>query len=118
MYGLGPLYGANWSVGAVGIGGISIGLCSVSALALNYVLECYPRQASETITAVLFVRNLFGMVFTFVFQYWLEGVGTLGTTIMLGCLCFAINGLSFFMFTRGKNFRKHTQKWYENSTNT
>lgn len=113
MYGFGPYYGAHWSVGAIGIAGISIGLCSVSSLALNYVLECYPKQASETMTCVLFVRNLLSMVFTFVFQDWIDGVGVIGTTIMLAVFCLVINATSFFIFTRGKNFRKYTQKWYK-----
>ena len=116
MYGLGPLYGASWVVGAIGIGLISIGLCSITSLSLTYVLECYPKQPNDTMTSVLFVRNLFATVFTWVFQYWLDGVGVLGTTIMLACFCFVISGSFIIMYWRGKTFRKYTMKWYLNTT--
>lgn len=115
MYGLGPYYGVHWIVGAIGIVFIAIALCCISGLSLNYVLECYPKQASATMTSVLFVRNLMGMVFTWVFQYWLDNVGVIGTTSMLAAFCLVINGSFIIIYLWGKNFRKYTQKWYENA---
>jgi MFS family permease len=115
MYGLGPYYGVHWVVGAIGIVFISASLSSITSLSINYVLECYPKQAAASMSSVLVVRNLIGMVFTFVFQYWLNNVGPLGTTIMLAVFAFAFNLTFLIMFAKGKDFRKYTQKWYEDA---
>lgn len=112
MYGLGPYYGVHWIVGAIGIVLITNGLSAITSLSLNYVLDCYPNQAAQTMTSVLFVRNLMGMVFTFVFQYWLDGVGVIGTTSMLAAFCIVINGSFVIIYIWGKKFRIYTSKWY------
>lgn len=113
MYGLGPYYGTHWIVGAIGIVLISIALSGVTGIGLTYVVECYPKQVVQTLTSILFVRNLMGMIFTWVFQYWLDGIGVIATTSMLAGLCLAINGSYIIIYIWGKNFRKYTAKWYE-----
>ena len=115
MYGLGPLYGAPWIVAAIGIALISFGICTTTSLAVTYVLECYPGETVQTMTSVLVVRNLLATVFTFVFQYWLDGVGVLGTTIMLACFCLVSSGSYIIMYWNGKAARKYTMKWYSPS---
>ncbi|KAG0673731.1 hypothetical protein C6P40_002627 [Pichia californica] len=117
MYGLGPYYGVDWIVGAIGITLISIALGGISSIGLTYVVECYPKQVVQTMTTILFIRNLMGMVFTWVFQYWLDGIGVIATTSMLAGLCLVINGSYIIIYIWGKNFRKFTQKWYEEATN-
>lgn len=116
MYGLAPYYGVHWIVGAIGICLISIALCSITGLTLTYVLECYPKQAQESMTSILFVRNLIGTIFTFVFQYWLDDCGEIATTCMLVAFCIVINGSFLVIYFWGKRFRKYTQKWYEESS--
>ncbi|KAG7926590.1 hypothetical protein KL925_003640 [Ogataea polymorpha] len=109
MYGLGPYYHASWTVGALGIVFISVGLGSITSLTLTYVIECYPQEVGDCMSGILFVRNLIGALFTWVFQYWLSGVGQLGTTIMLAVFCAVINGFFVIFFVWGKYFRKLSQ---------
>ncbi|KAG7714568.1 hypothetical protein KL949_004252 [Ogataea haglerorum] len=110
MYGLGPYYKDSWVVGALGIVFISVGLGSITSLTLTYVIECYPQEVGDSMSAILFVRNLISALFAWVFQYWLSGVGVLGTTIMLAVFCVVINGFFIVFFIWGKNFRKWSHK--------
>lgn len=115
LYGFGPYYKMHWIVGALGMGLTNFGIFCLSTLSLTYVLESYPKQALKTMVAVLFIRNIIGAIFTWVFQDWLNGVGTKGTIIMLGVFCFVINGSVGIMLIYGKAFRKWTKVWYEES---
>jgi hypothetical protein len=112
MYGLGVSYGQTWILPVFGIGLISFGIGACGAIAITYAVDCYPEQASNTMVLILFIRNLLGTVFTFVFQYWLDGMGMNGTTAFLAAICFAAN-MSFLIFIFwGKDFRRWTAAWY------
>lgn len=115
LYGYGPKYGYHWVVGAIGIGLINIGIFSLTTISLTYVMESYPKQTSKTMVAVLFVRNIMSAIFTWVFQYWLEGLGVIWLVAMLGLLCFFINASVLIMVFWGKSFRQKTAHWYFNS---
>ncbi|CDK27141.1 unnamed protein product [Kuraishia capsulata CBS 1993] len=112
MYGLGPYYGVHWIVGAIGIVMIGMSMSSITALALTYVMECYPAQLAQCMAFILFVRNIVGAIFTWVFQYWIDGVGMVGTTVMLAVFCLVVNGVFLPFILWGKTWRKRTQKWY------
>lgn len=115
LYGYGPAYSMSWVVGALGIGMINFGLLALVSVILIYAMECYPRQVTKTIVAILFVRNSIGTVFTWIFQYWLDGMGLIKLTAFLAVLCFFINGFALAFTLWGKNMRHWTAHWYSTS---
>lgn len=112
LYGFGPAYHLHWIVGAIGICLMNIGIICLTTLSITYVLECYPKQASQTMVAILFVRNIMGAIFTWVFQHWLEGVGVKGTVTMLGVFCFVFNSTVLIIIVWGKKFRANSAQLY------
>lgn len=115
LYGYGPLYSMSWVVGAFGIGMINFGLLCLIVVLLTYVMECYPGQMARTMVAILFVRNIMASIFSWVFQYWYDGMGIKNLTAFLTVICFAVNGGAIFFVLWGKNFRKYTSRWYNSS---
>lgn len=116
MYGLGVHSRVHWICPVIGNACIAFGLGGGSALAMVYVLESYPKQSMETMVAVLVVRNLLGMIFTFVFQDWLDAIGLVKTTWMLFMFCVLINGFFILFIYKGKKFRQMTAKLYFSAT--
>lgn len=112
LYGFGPAYSMHWIVGAFGTGMICYGILCLVGLSLTYVMECYPLQISKTMVVILFIRNLMGTVFNWVFQYWLDAMGIKSLTITLAMICLAVNGVAIVFILWGKNFRKATSKTY------
>ncbi|RLV87649.1 hypothetical protein JA9_002325 [Meyerozyma sp. JA9] len=112
LYGYGPLYSMSWVVGAFGIGMMNFGMLCLIVVMLTYVMECYPQQMARTMVAILFVRNIIASIFSWVFQYWLDGMGIKNLTAFLTVICFAVNGGAIFFVLWGKNFRKYTSRWY------
>lgn len=115
LYGFGPAYSMNWLVGAFGILFINYGLLCLVAITLTYVMECYPGQMTKTMVAILFVRNILGTIFNWVFLYWLDGMGVKALTWMLAAICLVVNGFALVFIYYGKSFRAHTAKWYNES---
>lgn len=112
MYGLGVSYAVNWVMPVFGIALISFGIDACGAIALTYAVDCYPEQASNTMVCILFIRNMLGTIFTWVFQYWLDGMGINGTTYFLAAICL-VASMSFLIFIFwGKQFRRNTAAWY------
>lgn len=116
LYGLGVHSGVHWICPVIGNACIAFGLGGGSALAMVYVLESYPKQSLETMVAVLVIRNLLGMVFTFVFEYWLTALGLVKTTWMLFTFCVLVNGFFILFVYKGKKFRQMTAKSYFTAT--
>lgn len=115
MYGLGVKYGQHWMLPVMGVAFISFGISASGAIAITYAVDCYPEQTCHTMVIILFIRNLLGTIFTFVFQYWLDGLGTEVTSIMLAMICLVAN-MSFLPFIRwGKTWRRLTASWYYSS---
>lgn len=112
LYGFGPAYGMLWAVGATGIGMIYFGILTLVSIVLTYVIECYPGQVIHTMVVILFVRNIVGTVFSWVFQYWLDAMGVKYLTACLAAMCFFFNGFSCVFNIWGKSFRIYTAKWY------
>lgn len=115
LYGFGPAFGMSWVVGAFGVLFINYGLLCLVAITLTYVMECYPGQVTKTMVAILFVRNIMGTIFNWVFQYWLDGMGVKGLTAMLAAICLVVNGFALVFICWGKNFRAYTLEWYSKS---
>lgn len=112
-YGLGTVYEANWFV-SVGVGQSCLGFAmgSSGGITLTYVVDCYPKLASEALVLMLFLRNLVGMAFCFAIQPWLDSDGLSLTTWLMFMLSVVING-SFIIFIKwGKDFRRWTKDRY------
>jgi MFS family permease len=115
MYGLGVHFEQHWMLPVMGVAFISVGISASGAIAMTYAVDCYPAQTGSTMVIILFIRNLLGTLFTFVFQYWLDGLGTEVTSIMLAVICFVAN-MSFLPFIKwGKTWRRYTANWYYSS---
>ncbi|KAL2072383.1 hypothetical protein VTL71DRAFT_11726 [Oculimacula yallundae] len=109
MYGLGAYYEMHWILSAgFGTACIAFGIGSGGAIAITYAVDCYTLVASEALVLMLFVRNLFGMGFTFAIQPWLAADGLKATSIIMSMICLVSN-LSFLgMVFFGKRMRKWT----------
>lgn len=115
MYGLGVQYHVHWMLPVMGVAFISFGISAAGAIAITYAVDSYPGQTGNTMVIILFIRNLLGTLFTFVFQYWLDGMGTQNTSIFLAVICFVAN-MSFLPFIKwGKTWRRYTASWYYSS---
>jgi len=112
LYGFCPYYQWKWIVGVIGIGFINFGICTITSCMLTYVLECYTDQVTDTMSSLLFIRNIVGAIFNWVFQDWLDAMGIKNFTILMAVLCVVINGFGFIFVIYGKSFRKLTAKWY------
>lgn len=117
MYGLGVKHGIMWVFPVFGLGLVSFGISACGAVAITYSVDCYPEITGYTMVIILFIRNLVGMLFTYVFQYWLDGMGLQNTTIFLAVICLVSN-YSFLIFTKwGKKWRiKTAESYYALST--
>lgn len=115
LYGFGPAFQMPWIVGAIGIGLINYGLLCLVGMTLTYVMESYPEQITKTMVAILFFRNILATIFNWVFQYWLDAMGVKGLTAVLAAICLGINGFAIVFVLWGKNFRKYTSTFYNNS---
>ncbi|KAF7585065.1 putative uncharacterized MFS-type transporter [Clavispora lusitaniae] len=115
LYGLGPAYKLSWVVGMFGIGLINFGISTITACMLTYVMECYPAEVTQTMSTLLFIRNIIGAIFNWVFQDWLDAMGIKKFTALMAVLCLVFNGFAIVFVIWGKAFRKFTAKWYTKS---
>lgn len=111
MYGLGPAYQLSWVVGVVGLGLINFGMSAITACMLTYVIECYPEEVPQTMLTLLFIRNIIGAIFNWVFQDWLDTMGIKKFTALMAVFCVVFNGFGIVFVIWGKAFRKYTAKW-------
>lgn len=112
-YGLGPSYGAHWFV-SVGIGLCLMGFAmgATGGICLTYVVDSYPKVASEGLVLMLFIRNMIGMAFTFAIQPWLARDGVKLTTWLMFMLSLVINGSFVLLIKWGKDCRRWTKERY------
>ncbi|CZT42581.1 related to HOL1, putative substrate-H+ antiporter [Rhynchosporium secalis] len=113
MYGLGSFYEMHWILSAgFGTACIAFGIGSGGAIAITYAVDCYSLVASEALVLMLFVRNMFGMGFTFVIQPWLSAGGLKNTSIIMSTICLVSNLSFLVMVWFGKRMRKWTAGRY------
>lgn len=113
-YGLPSYYKAHWAWSVVlGQGGIGFAMSASGAITIAYSVDCYTKAATDCLVFMLFIRNMIGFVFTYVFQYWLDACGLKLLTWLLFMISVVING-GFVIFLKwGKAFRKKTAAHYE-----
>lgn len=113
-YGLPSYYKAHWAWSVVlGQGGIGFAMAATGAITIAYSVDCYTKAATDCLVLMLFIRNMIGFVFTYVFQYWLDACGLKTLTWLLFMISVVING-GFIIFLKwGKDFRKWTANHYE-----
>ncbi len=112
-YGIGATSKTNWFV-SVGIGQFLLGFAmgASGGICLTYVVDSYPKLASEALVLMLLIRNLIGCGFTFAIQPWLTRNGLTVTSWLMFMLSIVING-SFVVFLQwGKKLRRWTKKRY------
>ncbi|CUM50704.1 uncharacterized protein AC631_04959 [Debaryomyces fabryi] len=112
-YGLGTAYKSNWTVSVIiGQGLLGFAMSSSGSICLTYVVDAYPKIASEALVLMLFIRNCIGCSFTFAIQPWLDQCGLKLTTWLMFMLSILINGSFVIMLKWGKTFRRATTKRY------
>ncbi|KAF6065080.1 Major Facilitator Superfamily protein [Candida albicans] len=114
-YGLGPYYGAHWAISVIiGQGFLGFAMAASGTLCLTYgAFDCYHKLAGESVVLILFIRNMFGMIFCFACQPWIDNSGVFWTTITMCILSIVINGGFAILLVWGKTFRKWTAEPYE-----
>jgi MFS family permease len=119
-YGIGATSATNWFI-SVGIGQFLLGFAMAASggICLTYVVDSYPKLASEALVLMLVIRNLIGCGFTFAIQPWLSRNGLTVTTWLMFMLSIVING-SFVVFLKwGKDIRRWTKgRYYKYSNST
>lgn len=112
-YGLGNANGNPWPVSVIiGVGFLGFSMSSTGAICLTYAIDCYHEMASEAMVLMLFIRNMIGMVFTLVFQYWLDRCGLTLLTWLLFMMAVIINGSFILLVIFGKRIRRYTKDRY------
>ncbi|EGW34487.1 ion transporter [Spathaspora passalidarum NRRL Y-27907] len=117
-YGLGLNNGIHWAIPCViGQGCLGFAMGSSGSICLTYAVDSYHKLASECIVLILFIRNMVGMIFCFVFRPWLEGCGLAVTAWLMFMLSLLINGSFLVLIKWGKTFRKWTAPSYAKFSN-
>lgn len=112
-YGIANHNGAPWPISVIiGIGCLGFAMTSTGAITLTYAIDCYPKLQSESMVLMLFIRNMIGMVFTFIFLYWLAASGLKQLTWLLFMLSILINGSFVVFIFFGKRIRRWTSETY------
>lgn len=112
-YGLGAAYKTNWTISVIiGQGLLGFAMSSSGSICLTYVVDSYPKIASEALVLMLFIRNCIGCGFTFAIQPWLDQCGLELTAWLMFMLSILINGSFIIMLKWGKKFRKMTTESY------
>ncbi|EGV60038.1 putative ion transporter [Yamadazyma tenuis ATCC 10573] len=115
-YGLANANGDPWPVSVIiGIGFLGFSMSSTGAICLTYAIDSYHEMASEGMVMMLFIRNMIGMTFTFVFQYWLDRCGLVLLTWLLFMMALVINGSFVLLIIYGKRIRMYTKDRYLNA---
>ena len=61
------------------------------------------KLAGESVVLILFIRNMFGMIFCFACQPWIDNSGVFWTTITMCVLSIVINGGFAILLVWGKH---------------
>lgn len=114
LYGIGAVHEIHWIGLAFGLAMISSTFPLGSAIAINYIIDCYKEVSGDGLVTMILIRNSMGFGFSYAVTPWLLAVGTQNLYIAIGCIGLFIWSLSFVMIIFGKRFRKQTAISYWN----
>ncbi|EGV62153.1 hypothetical protein PSN45_000878 [Yamadazyma tenuis] len=112
LYGIGAAKGIHWVGLAFGLGAICSTFPIGSAIAINYIIDCYKEVSGVGLVTMILIRNTMGFGFSYAVTPWLEAVGTQNLYISLACIGAFFWALSLVMIALGKKFRKITATSY------
>ncbi|ODV97366.1 hypothetical protein PACTADRAFT_39443 [Pachysolen tannophilus NRRL Y-2460] len=112
LYGIGAAKGIHWIGLAFGLGMICSTFPMGSAIAINYIIDCYKEVSGDGLVTMILIRNSMGFGFSYAVTPWLEKVGVQNLYIAIGFLGMFFWGLSFAMIAVGKKFREKTAQSY------
>lgn len=112
LYGIGAVKGVHWMGLAIGLGAICSTFPIGSAIAINYIIDCYKESSGDGLVTMILVRNSMGFGFSYAVTPWLLAVGTQNLYISIGCIGTAFWGVSFLLIAYGKRLRKWTAPSY------
>lgn len=112
LYGIGASHGIHWVGLAFGLGAICSTFPIGSAIAINYIIDCYKEVSGDGLVTMILIRNSMGFGFSYAVTPWLLAVGTQNLYISIGCIGTFFWGLSFLMIMFGKKLRAYTADKY------
>lgn len=112
LYGIGAAHGIHWVGLAFGLGAICATFPIGSAIAINYIIDCYKEVSGDGLVTMILIRNSMGFGFSYAVTPWLVAVGTQNLYISIGCIGAFIWALSFLMIVFGKKMRAMTASAY------
>lgn len=112
LYGIGAGHGIHWVGLAFGLGAICSTFPIGSAIAINYIIDCYKEVSGDGLVTMILIRNSMGFGFSYAVTPWLLAVGTQNLYISIGCIGTFFWGLSFLMIMFGKKLRAYTADKY------
>lgn len=112
LYGIGASKGIHWVGLAFGLGAICSTFPIGSAIAINYIIDCYKEVSGDGLVTMILIRNTMGFGFSYAVTPWLVAVGTQNLYISIACIGTFFWALSFVMITFGKRMRKWTASDY------
>ncbi|KAK6199526.1 MFS general substrate transporter [Scheffersomyces amazonensis] len=114
LYGIGASHGIHWIGLAFGLGMICSTFPIGSAIAINYIIDCYKEVSGDGLVTMILIRNSMGFGFSYAVTPWLQAVGTQNLYIAIAFIGVFFWSLSFIMIAFGKKFRKSNAAAYWN----
>ncbi|CDK26580.1 unnamed protein product [Kuraishia capsulata CBS 1993] len=112
LFGIGAAHGIHWVGLAFGLAFVCATFPMGSAVAINYIIDCYKEVSGDGLVTMILIRNSLGFGFSYAVTPWLDAVGVQNLFIAIGCLGVFFWGLSFAVIVFGKKMRKGTAKSY------
>lgn len=112
LYGIGAEKGIHWVGLAFGLGAICATFPIGSAIAINYIIDCYKEVSGDGLVTMILIRNTMGFGFSYAVTPWLLAVGTQNLYISIACIGAFFWALSFVMIMFGKRMRRWTAGSY------
>lgn len=112
LYGIGAGQGIHWVGLAFGLGMICSTFPIGSAIAINYIIDCYKDVSGDGLVTMILIRNTMGFGFSYAVTPWLLAVGTQNLYISIACIGAFFWALSFVMIVFGKRMRRWSASSY------
>ncbi|KAL2843718.1 hypothetical protein BJY01DRAFT_248494 [Aspergillus pseudoustus] len=105
MSGVGLDRGTRWLLPAFGLGLTAFGVAPAGSAALTYLTDAY-TNATDSIVAVTFTRNVISTMFVFALQPWVDQVGLTWFYVTFGLIAMLVQMGNIVFMRFGKSLRE------------
>ncbi|KAH3661486.1 hypothetical protein OGAPHI_006333 [Ogataea philodendri] len=112
LFGIGAHHEVHWVGLAFGLAMICSTFPMGSAVAINYIIDCYKEVSGDGLVTMILIRNSMGFGFSYAVTPWLDAVGVQNLYIAIGCIGMFFWAISFVMIALGKKFRRMSASSY------